>query len=189
MNPTFPRPHRHTGFTMIEVLLVVLLVGVVSGLVLLAASPSDSGRLAIGEADRLEEAVSLAMDTAVSDNEQYGLLQTDDGYQFLVFDDATAEWLPSDNPAFAAYTLPPDIHLEIQPLESGNNKGGEAAQPMQTRKSKEALLPQVMLLSSGESTAATLAISTEKTAPEKLVLDDIGNLRRNPDAPRENADD
>jgi general secretion pathway protein H len=188
MNPTAPRPHRHTGFTMIEVLLVVLLVGVVSGLVLLAASPSDSGRLAIGEADRLEEAVSLAMDTAVSDNEQYGLLQTEDGYQFLVFDDATAEWLPSDNPAFTAYTLPPDIHLEIQPLESGN-KGGEAARPMQTRKTQEALLPQVMLLSSGESTAATLAISTEKTAPEKLVLDDIGNLRRNPDAPRENTDD
>ena len=169
-----------SGFTLIEVLLVVLLIGVVSGLVLLAASPSDPTRVVIGEADRLEEAISLAQDTAVSDNEQFGLAKTDEGYVFLVYDDASQQWLPSDNPAFRDYRLPEEISLEIVPAEIKSTPAGKG--PLSGKGDKDALRPAVLLLSSGEATAAEVRVAAEKVEPEVLVLDDIGNLKRNPDA-------
>jgi general secretion pathway protein H len=65
---------KSQGFTLIEVLLVVLLIGIVSGIVLLAASPNDSSRLIASETNRLAEAISLAADEAVSENQQLGLM-------------------------------------------------------------------------------------------------------------------
>ncbi|HEX5278264.1 MAG TPA: type II secretion system minor pseudopilin GspH [Fluviicoccus sp.] len=170
------------GFTLIEVLLVVLLIGVVSGLVLMAASPSDPARLVVGEADRLEEAISLAQDTAVSDNIQFGLIATDEGYDFLEYDDASRQWLPSRNEAFSSYKLPEEISLTITPAENragGPQQNGQV--PLRDNGKKDALKPQVLLLSSGESTAARLSIGADKVPPEILSLDDIGNLKRNPD--------
>ena len=73
------------GFTLIEVLLVVLLIGIVSGIVLLAASPNDSSRLVASETERLAQALSLAIDEAVSENQQLGLMLDEKGYRFFVF--------------------------------------------------------------------------------------------------------
>jgi hypothetical protein len=71
----------------------------------------------IGEADRLEEAISLAQDTAISDNEQFGCWRRTKATSFLVYDDASRQWLPSDNPAFPGYKLPEEIILEISAAE------------------------------------------------------------------------
>lgn len=171
------------GFTLIEVLLVVLLIGVVSGLVLMAASPSDPARLVVSEADRLEEAISLAQDTAVSDNVQLGLMATDEGYSFLEYDDASRQWLPSRNEAFTPYKLPEEISLTISAAEAkpGGSPSQPSAIPLQDNNRKDSPKPQVLLLSSGESTAARLSITAEKVPPEILALDDIGNLLRNPE--------
>ncbi len=168
------------GFTLLEVLLVVLLIGIVSGLVLLAASPSDPGRIVVGEADRLEESLSLAEDTAVSDNEQFGLLVDEHGYRYLVYDDASRQWLPSDNPAFAPYELPPEVSLRLLVNEKQKapsldfRTGSDRPAP-----DKKALTPQLFILSSGETTALTLSVEAERVTPERITLDDIGNIRRN----------
>lgn len=176
------RQALQTGFTLIEVLLVVLLIGVVSGLVLLAASPSDPSRMVVGEADRLEEALSLAQDTAVSDNEQYGLVRTEEGYAFLIYDDASRQWLPSPAGPFSAYRLPPEIQMAVTPVEAAGRKDRKENAPLQGKGGKDAVRPEVMLLSSGESTPAEISLSAEGVTPERLRLDDIGNLTRNPDS-------
>lgn len=181
-SPAFPAiPSR--GFTLIEVLLVVLLIGIVSGLVLMAASPSDPARLVVGEADRLEEAISLAQDTAVSDNLQIGLTSTDDGYTFLEYDDASQQWMPSPNEAFRDYHMPAEIRVEITPAEVRRENGAPApAIPVKDGDKKGTLKPQVLLLSSGESTPTQIRVSADKVPTEVLQLDDIGNLKRNPEA-------
>ena len=71
------------GFTLIEVLLVVLLIGIVTGIVLLAASPNDSSRVVSNEAERLADALSLASDEAVNNNQQMGLLLDEKSYYFV----------------------------------------------------------------------------------------------------------
>jgi general secretion pathway protein H len=108
------------GFTLIEVLLVVLLIGVVSGIVLLAASPNDASRVVATEAERLADALSLASEEAVNNNQQIGLFFDEKNYYFLVLDEQSQKWEASDDAAFSSYELPPVVSLHL--IKEDNQK-------------------------------------------------------------------
>lgn len=168
---------RQRGFTLIEVLLVVLLVGIVSGLVLLAATPADASRIVVGEADRLEESLSLALDAAISDNEQYGLLVGEHGYRFLLWDEATRQWLPSPNPAFQPYELPAEISVQV--IRDERKPTLAMPVPATDKPRKDAPQPQLLLLASGETSVIRLEVHAENTPAQILEVDDLGNITRN----------
>ncbi len=165
---------KQRGFTLIEVLLVVLLIGIVSGIVLLAATPNDSSRLVASETERLAEALSLAADEAVSDNQQLGLMLDEKGYLFLTFDDTTRQWLPSTNPAFTAYELPPNISVHL--LKDDTSKELALKPKEQAKRDQEGLKPQVLLLSSGETSSVVLEFSADDGQPQTLSLDELGTI-------------
>lgn len=165
---------KSQGFTLIEVLLVVLLIGIVSGIVLLAASPNDSSRLIASETDRLAEALTLAADEAVSENQQLGLMVDEKSYRFLTFDDQTRQWLASDNPLFAPYELPPNISLHV--LKDDASKTLVVTTQNQKKQEKESLNPQVVLLSSGETSSVILELSAQDGDPQTLTLDELGSI-------------
>ena len=165
---------KSQGFTLIEVLLVVLLIGIVSGIVLLAASPNDSSRLIASETNRLAEAISLAADEAVSENQQLGLMLDEKSYRFLSFDDQTRQWLPSDNPVFSPYELPPNISLHI--LKDDASKTLALTTQDSKKQDKESLMPQVVLLSSGETSSVILEFSAQDGDPQTLTLDELGSI-------------
>ena len=159
------------GFTLIEVLLVVLLIGIVSGIVLLAASPNDSSRLVASETERLAQALSLAIDEAVSENQ----LLDEKGYRFLDFDEQTKQWLPSNNAVFAPYELPTNISLHV--LKDDSSKTLAINPKEQAKRDEEkGLVPQVILLSSGETSAVILELSAQDGEPQTLTLDDLGAI-------------
>ncbi len=162
------------GFTLIEVLLVVLLIGIVSGIVLLAASPNDSSRLVASETERLAQALSLATDEAVSENQQLGLMLDEKGYRFLDFDEQTKQWLPSSNPVFAPYELPVNVSLHV--LKDDASKTLAINPKEQAKRDQEGLVPQVILLSSGETSAVILELSAQDGEPQTLTLDDLGAI-------------
>jgi general secretion pathway protein H len=163
------------GFTLIEVLLVVLLIGIVSGIVLLAASPNDSSRLVASETERLAQALSLAIDEAVSENQQLGLMLDEKGYRFLDFDEQTKQWLPSNNAVFAPYELPTNISLHV--LKDDSSKTLAINPKEQAKRDEEkGLVPQVILLSSGETSAVILELSAQDGEPQTLTLDDLGAI-------------
>ncbi|MDO9180311.1 MAG: type II secretion system minor pseudopilin GspH [Agitococcus sp.] len=165
---------KSQGFTLIEVLLVVLLIGIVSGIVLLAASPNDSSRLIASETNRLAEAISLAADEAVSENQQLGLMLDEKSYRFLTFDDRTRQWLASDNPVFSPYELPTNISLHI--LKDDASKTLALTTQDSKKQDKESLMPQVVLLSSGETSSVILEFSAQDGDPQTLTLDELGSI-------------
>ncbi|HNN29245.1 MAG TPA: type II secretion system minor pseudopilin GspH, partial [Agitococcus sp.] len=83
---------QQQGFTLIEVLLVVLLIGIVSGIVLLAASPNDSSRVVATETERLAEVLVLASEEAINNNQQMGLLFDERSYRLMVLDETNQRW-------------------------------------------------------------------------------------------------
>lgn len=167
---------KSQGFTLIEVLLVVLLIGIVSGIVLLAASPNDSSRLIASETNRLAEAISLAADEAVSENQQLGLMLDEKSYRFLTFDDQTRQWLASDNPVFSSYELPPNISLHILKDDASKTLASTTQDSKKEDKDKESLMPQVVLLSSGETSSVILEFSAQDGDPQTLTLDELGSI-------------
>jgi general secretion pathway protein H len=171
------------GFTLIEVLLVVLLIGIVSGIVLLAATPNDSSRLVASETDRLAQAISLATDEAVSENQQLGLMLDEKSYRFLVFDEQTKQWLMSDNPALTSYDLPSNLSLHV--LKDDTSKTLAMTAHDQSKRDKSTLTPQVVLLSSGETSSVILELSAQDGTPQTLTLDELGKITLSTDEKHE----
>jgi len=76
------------GFTLIELVVILLIVGVILGLVGIAytRSPTDEVRQ---EAEKLAQLLQVAQDEAATQGRLYGIELAVDGYRFLVLDDSS----------------------------------------------------------------------------------------------------
>lgn len=158
------------GFTLIEVLLVVLLIGIVSGIVLLAASPNDSSRVVAAETERLAEVLILASEEAINNNQQIGLLFDERSYQFLVLDEQTQRWQNSTDPLFSTYELPEVVNLHL--LKDDKDKV-VVLDKDKNKEDKQAISPQLLFLSSGESSSVVLEIASQDGNQQQITVDDL----------------
>jgi general secretion pathway protein H len=93
------RPHRGRGFTLLEVLVVVFIIGVVATLALLSVDNSAGDDRLQREARRLNALLGIAGEEAVLFGVELGFEVTRDGYRFMRLDDDG--WTPitaSDHP-------------------------------------------------------------------------------------------
>jgi len=163
---------QQQGFTLIEVLLVVLLIGIVSGIVLLAASPNDASRVVATESERLAEVLVLASEEAVNNNQQLGLLFDERSYRFVVLDEETRRWQDSNEPLFAAYELPEVVNLHL--LKDDKDK--VLVLDKDKKDDKQAVTPQLLFLSSGESSAVVLEIASEDGNQQQITVDELSSV-------------
>lgn len=84
-------PHRQGGFTLLELLVVLVIVGIVLGTVSLNLMPSQQQTLQ-NEAQRIALLLQLARDEAIVRNRQVAFEADSDNYRFLVRNDQT--WSP-----------------------------------------------------------------------------------------------
>ncbi|HUR41624.1 MAG TPA: type II secretion system minor pseudopilin GspH [Verrucomicrobiae bacterium] len=163
-----------TGFTLLEILVVIVIIGVIASLAVLSIGDRAlDDRLDI-EARRLQELIALAAEQAVMQGAELGFVQTADGYAFLALKpepDKPARWLPLDD----ASPLHPRALSEPMYLELLVE--GRAVKPLAADVEPEQLKPQVMLLSSGETTEFTLALRAREYAPRyELKGDALGRF-------------
>lgn len=83
---------RSAGFTLIEILVVVLIIGIISSAVLLSVNLTGRDRELEKESDRLLSLINYAREQAELQTREYGLLFNDDGYQFLAYDVRRGLW-------------------------------------------------------------------------------------------------
>jgi general secretion pathway protein H len=83
---------RSGGFTLIEILIVVLIIGIVSAGVLLSVNLTGRDHELQKESDRLLALVNYAREQAELQTREYGVIFHDDGYQFVAYDVRRGLW-------------------------------------------------------------------------------------------------
>ena len=142
------------GFTLMELLVVMVLIGVVAGLASL--SIGDGAERALrSEAERLAATLKLARDELLITGESdraLGLRR--DGYSFLelvVLDDSTREWRPLQEPQLGPRQLEQGV-LELQLDLDGKRT------PLPQTRGWE---PHILLGNTGEMTPAVITMRVQ----------------------------
>ncbi|MBL4827532.1 MAG: type II secretion system minor pseudopilin GspH [Spongiibacteraceae bacterium] len=141
---------RQRGFTLIEILIVLVLIAVMAGLVTatLGANPHNALNR---EARRLQAVLQMAADEAVFQGLQWSMALPEQGYQFLVFNSEDFSWSRVESAPFNLHTLNSAVTLRLTiEGEQLDPQALEQMQRMTSLKSDQALQPVLLLLSSGE---------------------------------------
>ena len=151
------------GFTLLELLVVVVIVAILFTYTTLAIRSDSAEDLIKKEAFRLERLIQLALEEAILRGEEYAIEIHLDGYRFLRFTET--QWLPlSNDKILGARELPLDMELEmsledteivIDPasdlkIEKKLELDDDSEEETEDKITKAE--PQIYLLSSGEIT-------------------------------------
>lgn len=104
---------RATGFTLIEVLLVILLIGLLAATVVYSFSGESRQQRLEKETEKLQARVQLAAELAMLKNVELGLYIDDKGYRFMLFEQE--KWRSIREPkALAPYEFKPGFSAKIE---------------------------------------------------------------------------
>jgi len=138
---------RARGFTLVEVLVVVVIVGALAAAVGLVATARGDGYALREETERLAAVVRLLADEAVLDNREYGVRLGMHGYEMRAYDNRAGRWIVQ--PGWAPRQLPQN--LEVTLLLEG------ATVALSARPDADAA-PQIVLSSSAQWTPFSASI-------------------------------
>jgi len=147
-NAGAPSPIR--GFTLIEILVVVVIIGILAAGAVLSLGVIGQDRQLERERDRIVAVTDYLREQAALQNREFGMRVFDGGYEFMSWDTRTALWeRVQDDPLLRPRTLPPG--LETRLLVEGRPvilPQREADRPS----------PQIMLFSSGDLNSFELTL-------------------------------
>ena len=162
------------GFTLIEILVVVLIIGIVSAGMLLTVSLTGRDQELQREGDRLFALMSYAREQAELQTREYGILFQEDGYEFLAYDVVLSQWrsIPEDD-AFEARKLPAGLGVTLT----------VDARPVVLKRPTDAhdKTPQVMIFADGDLSAFEANLERDGGLRSITVTqDDKGQLLEQP---------
>ncbi len=148
---------RAAGFTLIEILVVLVVIGLLAALAVFTMAGSSQQRELENEVRELFLLMQTASEQAVLNNQELGLRLEEGEYQFVAFEDQTGDWKASGERMFRARELP-DWVTVTEFIENDAPRLASA---------EDRLRPDVVFFSSGETTPFelefTLGSSTETT--------------------------
>jgi general secretion pathway protein H len=163
------RRFSNRGFTLIEIIVVVLIIGVIVSFASLALRRSADDVLQ-DEAERLALLLSTASDLAVMRSREYGLLLDEQAYLFLELGDDG--WQTTAERAFDLHELPEGFKLTLR---------SEGTDIVARRISEQSPAieedPQVLIMSNAEITPFEIEVSAFDTETRwRLGLDERGSV-------------
>jgi general secretion pathway protein H len=176
---------KHTGFTLIEVMVVLLIMGLATGAVMLNYSGENAQELLKKQTQRLQVVFNMASDYAVLNQRQLGLRveDKDNTYYFMHLDEEQ-EWQKLElDTTFGEHQLPELFNLELSltdlPWEveeslfssglfdeelSVSSDGVEIGD----EEEKKLPPPQIFIFSSGEITPFSITLAYEPEFSNEL---------------------
>lgn len=149
-----------TGFTLIEILVVLIIVGLLAALAVFNMAGSSQQRELENQVRELYLLMQAAQEQAVLNNLEMGLLLEEDGYRFVVFQDASGEWKSSGERIFRKRALPEWLTITSY-LENDAPR---------LASSEDRLRPDIVFFSSGETTPFELEFNLGKDTDLLHVL-------------------
>ena len=148
-------PRRSRGFTLLELMVVIALVGIVLGVAGLAAGNTPA-RQARQEAGQVLQLIQQLREQAVIEGRDYGVRVRRTEYQVWRLEP------PGGQPAGAVHRLGQGVQMHLE--QEGQ------------RLSLDSLAPQLLMLSSDEISAFVLSFVAEEQVLAHIVSDGIGEL-------------
>ena len=154
--------NKSRGFTLIEILVVITIISIVSGIIVFSIGDTRS-REFDRETRRLQTVLQMASQEAVMQYQQLGVIIEPDGYQFVRLDEEQEKWVPfsSDDATFRNHKVMEGVTLEVS-LDGMDSGLGSDIEELTLIDDEEldrfdddedeevALQPQIYMLSSGE---------------------------------------
>lgn len=160
---------RRGGFTLVEMLVVITIIGLMIGLFVLASGVVSRTRPLEDEANRFAARLSVARERAEIEARPYGAILAADGYRFVHWDVDRLLWVASDDDLLRPHTLPSDLEFALR----------IDARDVVLRSANKDDAPQLGVGADGEYTAFELRLRRPGEAQtEILVPDPEGGLLR-----------
>jgi len=148
---------RCRGFTLLELMIVIVLIGVLLGMVSFATG-SNPARQARQEAHGIVGVIQQMRERAVLDGQEFGLRLSVEGYRVMRLD--VQGW----EPMAAFYRWPENVRLRLEqdghPVTLGGDDGP----------------PQVLMFSNDETSVFTLTFGNDKKTWLSLSSDGLGQV-------------
>jgi general secretion pathway protein H len=169
-------PSKEQGFTLLEIMLVLLLIGMLSvGVVMTLPDSFTSEQEPQWQAQRFRTLMQLAEDEALISGQELGLVLAEDGYQFAFYDYQTKKWLPVMNKQIQdkvvlpetmtlSYTLAGALWEELDSEKQDDFIEDDDLVTIEGEEEVVDLQPQVYVMASGEVTpfSAVFSVAEQK---------------------------
>lgn len=156
--------NRTAGFTLIEILVVVIIIATISSITLLSFGVLGNDRILRTEGQRLAALVEVAQDDAVMQGREFALEFMKSSYRFVEYDALTGQWneIPGDD-TLRLRSLPEDVEFELyledksvlldnDPMSFGDDEDDFS------RNATDTYAPHLLMYSSGDTTPFELHI-------------------------------
>jgi general secretion pathway protein H len=169
---------RSCGFTLMEILVVIVVIGVMVSIATLSVNVLGRDREAEDQARRLWAVLRQAQEESELQGLDTGMFATTEGYQFLHFNPRENRWLPIENDSlFAPRKLPDGLELRLW-LESREIVLRPSAPNREDKDEDKKWPPQIMVLSSGDVMPFELRMERDGTeALWRVTATPDGDLR------------
>lgn len=153
--------HLVRGFTLIEILVVLFIVSIMTGIAIVNLPGFTQTGDFDTETNRLKVVLEMLREQALVQANEYGLSPGRKGYQFYVYDEMNQVWELLQEAPFAARRLPANIHISVR-VEGRNLQVGEGDSP------------PILILSSGEITTFELTMESDVDNDLQRTLESDG---------------
>lgn len=170
---------RTHGFTLIEILVAVLIIGIVMSVAVLSLSLAGDDREVRKEARRLMSLVEVAQTDAMMQGREFGIEVMSGAYRFVEFDVDNDRWVePLGDDSLKLRQLPEDYEIALYVEDKEILLDAEPA-PLASddQQQQAAYLPHLFVFSSGDSTPFELVITRRTDGVSAAIEGDfLGNL-------------
>ena len=171
------------GFTLLELLLVMTIIGILAGTVTLAMSDGGARQRVQTEAERVALAIELARMQALTRNEIWGLSVSPTEYAFQTYDPDDGTWRVLDEPPFVPRRAEDGLLFAVR-AELGQRADADGdddgAAPSARKDDDAAEFPSIAILPGGEITPFEVVVSSGDLPSWSARSDGIGRVLATP---------
>lgn len=143
---------KYSGFTLLEILIVIVIIGIASTFTFLALGDFGASRKATIEAEQLMAVIKVVQQQAVLEVDTFGLNIQEKGYTIYRFDPKKA-WLPLTSRTLRAHVFSDKVKVQFA-----------------TRMNARPDMPQIIINPSGDMTEFQLYFGTLKNPKTALLI-------------------